>query len=196
MYYAPPRAASGGIDLLKRTILTLTLLTLFLTAGSAFADAGAELYPFYDGRAYRLMDSNGDMLGDLSCDYISTIQLDDGQKRFVAFMSDENGSRAVLLDAQGQPLTDQDYESIYYQDGALMTVKNGLCGVIDENGDELLPVKYTSIVPTGEGAFFTSTDDPFDGIADEIYLTYLDGRCRRTRTGAWATATAFAGTTR
>ena len=54
MYYAPPRAASGGIDLLRRTILTLTLLTLFLTAGSAFADAGAELYPFYDGRAYRL----------------------------------------------------------------------------------------------------------------------------------------------
>ena len=178
MYYAPPRAASGGVDLLRRTILTLALLTLFLTAGSAFADAGAELYPFYDGQAYRLMDSNGDMLSDLSCDYISAIQLDDSQKRFVAFMSDENGSRAVLLDANGQPLTDQDYESIYYQDGALMTVKNGLCGIIDENGDELLPVKYTSIVPTGEGAFFTSTDDPFDGIADEIYLTYPDGKCR------------------
>ena len=87
MYYAPPRAASGGIDLLRRTILTLALLTLFLTAGSAFADAGAELYPFYDGQAYRLMDSNGDMLSDLSCDYISAIQLDDSQKRFVAFMS-------------------------------------------------------------------------------------------------------------
>ena len=28
MYYAPPRAASGGIDLLRRTILTLALLTL------------------------------------------------------------------------------------------------------------------------------------------------------------------------
>ena len=48
--------------MLRRTILTLALLTLFLTAGSAFADAGAELYPFYDGQAYRLMDSNGDML--------------------------------------------------------------------------------------------------------------------------------------
>ena len=129
------------VDLLRRTILTLALLTLLLTAGSAFAGAGAELYPFYDGQAYRLMDSNGDMLSDLSCDYISAIQLDDGQKRFVAFMSDENGSRAVLLDAKGQPLTDQDYESIYYQDGALMTVKNGLCGIIDENGDELLPAR-------------------------------------------------------
>ena len=130
------------------------------------------------GQAYRELDSNGDMLSDLSRDYISAIQLDDSQKRFIAFMSDENGSRAVLLDAKGQPLTDQDYESIYYQDGALMTVKNGLCGVIDENGDELLPVKYKSIVPTGEGAFFTSTDDPGDGIADEMYLTCPDGRCR------------------
>lgn len=159
----------------KRIAAILMALILFPGVCCAAADA---LYPFYDGKAYRLMDASGNMLDDAAYEYITDARLDDGQKRFIAFSSENGKSRATLLDEEGQPLTDNDYESIYYQSGAFMTIMDDMCGIIDENGNELLPARYTSIVPTGDGTFFTSTDDPFDGIADEIYLSYPDGRCR------------------
>ena len=40
------------------------------------------------------------------------------------------------------------------------------------------PPRYTILVPNGAGAYLTSTDDPGDGIADEMYLTLPDGSSR------------------
>lgn len=153
--------------------ICMLLTAVFAFTQIAFADG--VLYPFYDGKDYRLMDTDGNIVEDLKCDYLTQVKLDDGGIRFIAYMNGESGSYAELLDEDGEIITDGEYDTIYYEGGSFLTISGELYGIIDTDGNEILPMRYTSIVPTGEGTFFTSTDDPFDGIADELYLTSSDG---------------------
>ena len=163
---------------MRRALLAICMIMTVVFAFTQIALADGALYPFYDGEDYRLMDTDGDMAEDLKCDYLTQMTTNDGTVRFIAYMSDSSGSHAELLDEEGEILTDGDYDAIYYENGAFLTISGDLYGIIDSDGDEILPVQYTSIVPTGEGTYFTSTDDPYDSIADELYLTSSDGESR------------------
>ena len=160
----------------RLTALFLLCAALMACALPATAvGASATLYAYFDGSLSRLIDEKGRTVADEGWQHIEALRSPQGERSFVALRYDADGSQATLLDAAGQPLTDRRYEYIYAQDGELLAMRDGLMGVLDWDGSEILPARYASIVPTGSGAYLTTTGNPGDGIADEIYLTDADG---------------------
>lgn len=152
------------------------LLALALAICAAGQCAG-ELYAYYGDEGCVLIDAQGEIHSD-AFDSILAVNSDTDERRFIARKLFDDVERATLLDAQGQPLLDRYYDAIYAQSGALITQRDGLLGALDWQGNEVLPTRYTILVPNGAGAYLTSTDDPGDGIADEMYLTLPDGSSR------------------
>lgn len=163
--------------MLRRIIALIGVCVLMFSAECAYAGAADTLYPYDDGGTCRLIDGQGQIVaGDGNeYDYILTALSDSGKQRFIAFTEDRHGSHATLLNERGHAISDGDYDFIYSYGDVLMTVRGEQTGVMSWDGDELLPPRYSIVVPTGAGTYLTSTGDPGNGLADEIYLTGEDG---------------------
>ncbi len=160
--------------MLRRICAALLALALMLSAAAVCA---GELYAYYGEQGCVLVDAQGAVRSD-AFDSIIAVSSDTGERRFIARLLVDGVERATLLDAQGEPLLDRYYDSIYPQSGTLVAQRGALLGVLDWEGNEVLPTRYTILVPTGAGSYLTSTDDPSDDIADEMYLTLDDGSSR------------------
>lgn len=161
--------------MLRRMIVLAGALLMLTGCVAARAELAEPVYPFCEEGTYYLVDESGRALPGLECGYIQTVISPDGHPLYIAYTSGDES--ALLIDRYGQQLTDVEYDSIYEEGGSLITIRGDSMGVIDWDGSEILPPKYRRIVPVRDGAYFTSTDDPWDDIADEIYLTGRDGVC-------------------
>lgn len=161
--------------MLRRMIALAGALIMFNGCAAARAELAEPVYPFCEEGVYYLVDESGRALPEMECGYIQTAISPDGHTRYIAYLMGDNG--AQLMDEYGQQLTDVEYDNIYEESGTLIAMRGDNMGIIDWDGTEILPPKYRRIVPVGEGVYFTSTDNPWDDIADEIYLTGADGIC-------------------
>ena len=97
----------------------------------------------------------------------------------------------ALMNDKGQQLTDFAYTSLTHYPGEniiVFSTDNNLLGAMDESGNILLPQKYISLVPNGQGGFLGSVC-PEGGKYeyDKAYpLMYIDEKGRAFDTGYMA----------
>lgn len=104
--------------------------------------------------------------------------------------TEEGAMRYALAGADGQPLTDFEYDLFKPEDGAVIYGQDGRFGAMTADGEILLPAQYTQLVAAADGTFLATVTDPFDDDADEILILTPQGEAAEAgvRTGEGLTA--------
>ena len=165
--------------MLKRILTALTAaLTLFSTASAA------SIAVNFEGVAALIDESGAEYVAPGTYDFI--FALDKEGALFCGGGGVVNGEYCyALLNAQGEPLTQQAYAMFSQQGEAIIFTKDGLYGAMDLNGEILVEPVYTQLVANGEGGFVGLTTDCFDEEADGLYL--VDAQGGQTATGVRTT---------
>lgn len=90
------------------------------------------------------------------------------EDRFALGCRSKSGMRYVLVDAEGNQLSEAAYEMLSMSGEVVLFRQNGLYGAMDRSGRILVEAEYTQLTAAGDG-FLAMTDDPFDEDADEIF---------------------------
>lgn len=87
----------------------------------------------------------------------------------------------ALLDAEGQPLSDERYDALRCTSGALLFQLNGGWGLLSDDGSVLVEPRYSDIRPNGEGDFIALRRAVGTGSAQTV--DYLDASGQETAIG-------------
>ena len=95
----------------------------------------------------------------------------------------EAGNRNVLLmNSRGEALTEAVYDYLIQENGLIRFQMNGRQGVMDLSLNELVPCRYTMLVPSGVGTYLGIEGVPYDDQPDGVY--YVDAQGAQKPTGA------------
>ena len=98
-----------------------------------------EMYVLYVDNGYEYYNKEGKKAIKENFKYASLFD-----KNELARVS-KDGSTYYLINENGKKISDKYYSISYYDDYYLVSNKKGLKGIIDKNGKEIIPTKYTSI---------------------------------------------------
>ena len=155
--------------------LAAALLSALLLFSTAFAAPIAA--NFLDTAA--LLDEDGaELVAPGRYDFI--FALDEAGTLFSAGSSANGAYRYALLDGAGQPLTEQVYDMLSYEDGVVLCWQDGLYGALSTDGEALTQAAYTQLVSNGEGGFLALTTDCFDDRSDGLYYIGETGEASAT----------------
>lgn len=155
------------------------LLLLLLLPGLALAEGRAMVLPLQDGAV--LVSADGQALtvrGAYShIESISSEDVSPKDELFVATPSyDETSSGlSLLMDANGQALTDPVYSWLRDEGGVIRYVQDGLQGVMGRDLTPIVSCSYTVLVANGEGSYLGLTSDPYDDKPDGVYHIDMAG---------------------
>ena len=143
-------------------------LALFLGAVLLFSAASAQTFAAGTDGQYALVSDAGEIICPVG-EYEQIIGVTDS---IFAAKTDEGW---VLLDENGERVTDAAYEDVYAQGGYLLLKKDGLYAAADDKAQLVTEHLYTQIVPNGEGGFLALKTEPMDDRGDGVYLIAPDG---------------------
>lgn len=164
----------------KANWAALLALLLMLLAQPALADEGRSMVlPLPDGAV--LISSGGQTLTERGA-YSSIVSVSGGDvaaedELFMALPSyDEQASGlALLLDYQGQPMTDPVYEQLIHENGVIRYVQGGLQGVMGRDLAPIVGCNYTVLIPNGEGGYLGLENNPYDDTPNGVYYIDMTG---------------------
>ncbi len=158
---------------IKKALAAL-MMSAFLSTGAA----AQESYVLETAGGAMLATEQGEVLIE-SGEYTLLYEvggLTDGVRRFAAEKVTEKGVFCALLDEQGVPLTEFEYQGFEGGNDAVMFTRRDRCGVMDLNGNILIEADYTALISAGDGGWLAQKTDPFDEMADTVYHVSADAK--------------------
>ena len=134
-----------------------------------FEDAAALIAP--DGR---VLAAPGEY------DTIFSVDMDAAGERFAAGGMVDGQILYALLDASGEPLTEQAYEMFMCENGYVLFLQNERYGAMTWDGEELFSAQFTSLVTNGQDGFLATTTDCWDDEPDGLYSVDRTGKASAT----------------
>ena len=149
-------------------------ISIFLSVVILFTSACAQTYCADTGESGILFNDEGEILCPMGM-YDDILPVADG---IFAAKTEEGW---LLLDDEGEQLSDIVYEDVYEDGGFLLLKKDGLYALADLQLALRCDHAYTQIVSNGEGSFLALKTEPNDDRGDGVYL--LDENGNETTVG-------------
>lgn len=161
----------------------LMALMLLLVSGAAISEVPASgrpmVLPLGDGAV--LVSAAGELLTERGV-YASILPISDEDTAAENMLfsatpayDEQQSGLLLLMNAQGEALSDPVYSALY-QDGQLVRyVQNWLYGVMDFSLNPIIQCKYSLLVPNGEGGYIGLTGELYDDEPDGVWYIDLMG---------------------
>ena len=157
-----------------RKALAALLVSACLGAGASAQGA----YILETGRGAMLASPQGEVLIE-SGEYTLLYEvegLSGENRRFSAEKLTEKGAFCALLDENGVPLTEFEYQNFEYENGVIVFKRKDWHGAMDIDGNILLEASYTALISAGDGGWLAQKTDPYDEMPDTVYRIGADGQ--------------------
>lgn len=156
----------------------LILALIFCLTGAA-ASAGEPLCVSLNGEAF-LIGEDGSVLIPAGT-FAAIMPLSISENKTLYAVSLPDSGLFALADDAGNMLSEAIYDYIYAQDGVLFCLQGDAYGALHENGSLQIPCEYSFLTANGTGGFLALRSDPYDDIADGLYV--IDETGESTATG-------------
>ena len=155
----------------------LLMIALIISVCPAMAEnVSAPIAVSANGQAALIHADGGEIvaMGDYSVIFELTAETDE-ISLFAAGKSTGEEMFYTLLDAEGNALTEPEYDMLSYSNGVVLFSKDGLYGAMDASGRIWAEAAYTALVVNEEGGLLGIKTDCWDDQADGVYYIAPDG---------------------
>jgi len=161
----------------------LLCLALLLAACSAAAESLSDPIAVSVTDRAALIRADGNEIVAMGT-YTVIFELTEDQDDAPLFAAGKINDEAMLytlLDADGNALTEAEYDMLSYSNGVVLFSQNDLYGAMDRSGHIFLDAAYTALVVNEDGGLLGIKTDCWDDQADGVYYISPDGN--ETATG-------------